>query len=297
MYDFALSVSAFVRSNTQASLAWQISPSASDETLVLTPGGGRLGSLANGLLDTALADIANLKLTEGRVVTLTVGAFEASVSNYSEGDQLKFLLIPVAQFDPATWNLLLARESIAIVCKIENGDVKEINTFSSKNIEQADSQVAERFMSGQQGVVTTDDQVVTILIPKTKLVIAGAGPIADALEAVATTIGWNVRKETRNDIVAGFVADMSQMDGIVIMGHNVEQSARSLELALESDAGYIGALGSMKMQEARADWLAYRDVTDLSRVFGPAGLDLKANSPGEIAISIVAQMIAVLHSN
>jgi xanthine dehydrogenase accessory factor len=83
------------------------------------------------------------------------------------------------------------------------------------------------------------------------------------------------------------------MDCVVIMGHNIEQSARSLELALESQAGYIGAMGSAAMQEDRADWLAYRDVTDLSRVHGPAGLKIHAKSPGEIAISILAEIIAV----
>jgi xanthine dehydrogenase accessory factor len=61
--------------------------------------------------------------------------------------------------------------------------------------------------------------------------------------------------------------------------------------ALESDAGYIGALGSTAMQQSRADWLAYRDVTDLSRVHGPAGLPLGGRSPAEVAVSIVAEIL------
>jgi xanthine dehydrogenase accessory factor len=51
-------------------------------------------------------------------------------------------------------------------------------------------------------------------------------------------------------------------------------------------------MGARKMQENRADWLAYRGVTDLTRVHGPAGLDIGANTPGEIAVSIVAEAIA-----
>jgi xanthine dehydrogenase accessory factor len=45
------------------------------------------------------------------------------------------------------------------------------------------------------------------------------------------------------------------------------------------------------MQEARADWLAYRDVTDLSRVHGPAGLPLGGRTPAEVAVSIVAEIL------
>ncbi len=56
--------------------------------------------------------------------------------------------------------------------------------------------------------------------------------------------------------------------------------------------GYIGALGSRRTQQARADWLAYRDVTDLDRICGPAGLDIGANTPAEIALSVLAEALA-----
>ncbi len=294
MFDIALSVSAFVRSKTRADVAWMVSPNPSTEALALTPGGGRIGSVAQGVFDSALADIANLKLSQGRLVSFTVGAFESSISGFSEGAQTEFLVVPVDQFPEHTWSCLLNREPVAVVCTIDSGDVTAIDTYTSDTISSASERVAELFGQGASSVSVHENQVITVLVPTTKLVIAGSGPIAEALSNIATTMGWNVRMETRNDVVAGYVADMSDMDGVVIMGHNVEQSGRSLELALESSAGYIGALGSLKMQEARADWLAYRDVTDLSRVHGPAGLNIQASTPNEVAISILAEMIAVL---
>jgi xanthine/CO dehydrogenase XdhC/CoxF family maturation factor len=48
------------------------------------------------------------------------------------------------------------------------------------------------------------------------------------------------------------------------------------------------------MQESREDWLAYRDITDLSRVHGPAGFNIGAKTPQEIAISVLAEAISVL---
>ncbi|CAB4344951.1 MAG: hypothetical protein F2839_07385 [Actinobacteria bacterium] len=297
MYDIALSVNAFVRSKTDATVAWMVSPNPSPVASALTPGGGRIGSLAEGVFDSALGDIANLKLSQGRLVTFHVGAFESTVSSFIEGTQVQFLAIPVQFFPAETWPALLDRQQVAIVCHLRDGDVTSIETFTQENISSADPKVTEVFISGRSTVEVEADRIITVLVPTTKLVVAGSGPIADALVVMGTAMGWNVRAETRNDIVAGYVADMSPMDGVVVIGHNIEQSARSLELALESSAGYIGALGSHKMQESRADWLAYRDVTDLSRVHGPAGLEIHASAPGEIAIAILGEMIAVIKSD
>jgi xanthine dehydrogenase accessory factor len=88
------------------------------------------------------------------------------------------------------------------------------------------------------------------------------------------------------------MAGLSSFDKVVVAAHQLELAGTALMAALDSDAGYIGALGSRKMQENRADWLAYRGVTDLSRVHGPAGLDIGAATPGEIAVSILAEAIA-----
>ena len=84
---------------------------------------------------------------------------------------------------------------------------------------------------------------------------------------------------------------LSHIDSAVIMGHDVESSSRVLEAALESEAGYIGSIGAPRMQDQRADWLAYRGVTDLSRVHGPAGLDIAAKNPAEIALSVIAEAV------
>ena len=92
-------------------------------------------------------------------------------------------------------------------------------------------------------------------------------------------------------MVTGLTASLGPLDAVVVMGHDVESSSRCLMSALESDAGYVGALGSSAMQQARADWLAYREVTDLARVHGPAGLPLGGKSPAEVAVSIVAEIL------
>ena len=70
----------------------------------------------------------------------------------------------------------------------------------------------------------------------------------------------------------------------MVASHDQELAGRALAAALSSDVGYIGALGSRRIQQARADWLAYRGITDVGRIHGPAGLDIGADTPAEIAL-------------
>ena len=80
---------------------------------------------------------------------------------------------------------------------------------------------------------------------------------------------------------------------MVIASHDDDVAGPALAAALDSEVGYIGALGARRIQQARADWLAYRDITDLARIHGPAGLDIGADTPAEIALSVLAEAVAV----
>jgi xanthine dehydrogenase accessory factor len=284
MYDIALSVAACVRSGTRADVAWMIAPTASDEALALTPGGGRLGRLASAAFDGMLADFAARQLSTGRLIDHLVTEFESAQCQIPTGTEVQFLVVPSDQFPPETWPLLLSHSPLAI--RVELAD----DTVMSVEVRQDDSSVGSTSVNIEPGVITMN------LAPVTRLVIAGQGPIAEALAAQGVLMNWKVIVEPRPDSVAGISATLSPVDAIVVMGHDVEISSRSLMAALDSNAGYIGALGSDAMQESRADWLAYRDVTDLSRVHGPAGFPIKAATPQEIAVSIVSEAISVLRS-
>jgi xanthine dehydrogenase accessory factor len=95
------------------------------------------------------------------------------------------------------------------------------------------------------------------------------------------------------DTATGVIAGLAVLDKLVVISHDHEFAGRALAAALSSDVGYIGALGSRRTQQSRADWLAYRGITDLERIHGPAGLDIGANTPAEIAVSILAEARAV----
>ena len=84
---------------------------------------------------------------------------------------------------------------------------------------------------------------------------------------------------------------------IVTLTHDPKLDDPALEIALKSDAFYIGALGSKKTQAARVQRLTelgYSSV-QIDRIAGPVGLDIGAVSPAEISISIMAQITLALH--
>ena len=299
MYEIALSVNACVNSNTRADVAWLVDSSnsvvpMSFDAIAITPGGGKIGNLINSAFDGPLIEQATRKLPTGRIVTRVISDFEATMSNLPAGTTLKFAVIPSNAIENGIWQALLERESIAIVCHIDGDEIIKSEYFTSVTIIAADPQIAEEFNKNKSATLILADRIVTIYHPVTKIVIAGSGPIADSLAKGASGLGWNVSVDPRPSMVAGLAATLSPMDCVVIMGHDVESSSNCLKYALESKAGYIGALGSKKMQESREDWLNYRDITDISRVHGPAGFNIGATTPDEIAISILAEAIAVL---
>jgi xanthine dehydrogenase accessory factor len=140
--------------------------------------------------------------------------------------------------------------------------------------------------------VVTEDAVVTVYWPVPRLVVVGGGAIADAVERAATLLGWRTQVTADRATATGLVAALAPLDKLVVLSHDLEVAGPVLVAALDSQVGYIGALGSRKTQQARADWLAYRGVTDLARIHGPAGLDIGASTPPEIAVSIMAEALA-----
>ncbi len=86
---------------------------------------------------------------------------------------------------------------------------------------------------------------------------------------------------------------LGRLDALVAITHDPKIDDNALEAALGTACGYIGALGSKRSHAARWKRLAKMGFgeEDLSRIFGPVGIDIGSKTPAEIAISIVAQLI------
>lgn len=130
------------------------------------------------------------------------------------------------------------------------------------------------------------ETLVEIIAPVRSLVVFGGGADVEPVLALARQIGWRTDAVTTRDPV-----ELSEYDAAVVMTHNFERDVEILRALLRSRIAYIGLLGPRSRgDELLAEVGAPRD----SRIFSPVGLDLGAETPEEIALSIIAEIQAVL---
>lgn len=149
-----------------------------------------------------------------------------------------------------------------------------------------------------------------------RLVLFGAGHIAKPTAALARSAGFSVLViDEREDLAtperfpdcelatqdASSALRRMQLgprDWVLIVTHDHRLDEELLSLALQTPARYIGLVGSKRKVFRLVQRLSERAdgrASDLSRVYGPVGLDLGAQTPEEIAVSIVAELIALRH--
>lgn len=282
MFGAAITAVSCLRANTEAHIAWIVSSTglpAHDptEVVTLTAGGGNIGSLCNGLLNQHVEFIPGS--TRGRLATIELSGTDALIAGIPDRGTATIAIAPAAVLPEALWAALLERKPVMLVAKVENG------ILDGFTLDDIDNDIDG---SGTRSELS-DQQLRSCFVPVQRLAVFGSGPIVEALSTYASALGWQVATAGEPERGIGLMNALSRIDSAVIMGHDVESSSRVLEAALESDAGYIGSIGAPRMQDQRADWLAYRGVTDLSRVHGPAGLDIAAKNPAEIALSVIAE--------
>lgn len=125
------------------------------------------------------------------------------------------------------------------------------------------------------------------------LLVVGDGAVSDALGSMAELLGWST---TVVDTLADARAALPHVQAVVVTSHDSTVDAPALKAAIAARPSYIGAMGSRSRQEQRREWLLANGVAegDLGAVHGPAGLDIGANAPAEIALSILAELVATL---
>jgi xanthine dehydrogenase accessory factor len=139
--------------------------------------------------------------------------------------------------------------------------------------------------------------------PPPRLVAVGAGDIAEALCALAKPLGWRTvvvdprpglatreRVPSADEIVVAWPDELEvdEETALVSLVHEDRLDIPALRRGVEGGAFFVGALGARRAQEKRAEKLGH--LADSVR--GPVGLDLGGETPAEIALEILAELLA-----
>ena len=160
------------------------------------------------------------------------------------------------------------------------------------------------------------DVFLEVLAPPPTLIIVGAVHVAVPLVTLAQVLGFRVevvdarrafasseRFPTADELIVAWpqdalkIKDLTWQHHIVILSHDPKFDLPALQVALRSQAAYVGLIGSRGTQARRKAALRQAGFSEeeLARIHGPVGLDLGGREPAEIALAILAEIVAARH--
>lgn len=310
---------------------WGSSPRQAGAKMAITAGGEFAGSVSGGCVETAVIEVGQQVLQSGEPRYLHFGVADETAweVGLACGGSLEVFVEPL---DPDQFDFLYAllseehtASSVTLV-KAEPGqlgkklilDLEQPEHRTGPLTDQAAVALAQSTLDPalrqlQLGRSTAEAFVDPIPPPPT-LVMIGGVQIAVALAELAKVMGF---RTVIVDPRRAFATDqrfpgvdrllqtwpgeafeqypLNRSTAVVTLTHDPKIDEPALSLALPSPAFYVGALGSSRTQARRRRRLTEAGLSeaDLDRLHGPVGIDLGGDTPEEIALSIMAEIVAV----
>jgi xanthine dehydrogenase accessory factor len=209
-----------------------------------------------------------------------------------------------------------AREAAILITETASGAERLVVEKDGYAGDPLAGELAGRFRSGVSGMAGEGRYFLTVQLPPPRLVVIGAVHISQAMAPVAKVAGFDMTvidprtafatPERFPDVpllaewpdVAIPKVGLDPFTALAALTHDPKIDDGPIAAALRAGCFYVGALGSRKTHGKRLERLRALGLDDLmlGRIHAPIGVDIGAQSPAEIAIAILAQVIGALRS-
>ena len=289
---------------------WGSAPRRVGAQLAISGAGEIEGSVSGGCVEGAVIVEALEALEErgARELEFGVSDGDAFAVGLACGGTIRVLVEPVGSVLPEA---LLADLCAARAARAPVAYVVDLDT-GARRLERDGFET--RFRMDRSGFEEGSRTFVAIHNPPLRLIIVGAVHIAQALVPMARIAGYDPaiidpREAFASDArfpgerllhdwpdEAVATLGLDARTALVLLTHDPKLDDPALEAGLKADCFYIGALGSTRTHAKRVDRLTAAGFSDaeIGRIHAPVGLDIGAAGPAEIAVSVLAEMTAVL---
>ncbi|MAV63258.1 MAG: xanthine dehydrogenase [Rhodobiaceae bacterium] len=214
-------------------------------------------------------------------------------------------------------NLKKKKEPFCVVSKANSTDTKVI-TLSESSKSDLKQSINKALKEDKLILIENNNEewIINPFNPPPKLIIVGAVHVAQSLALIAENLDFEViiidpreafaeqERFPNNKVICAWPEDafdeliLDSRTAVVTLTHEPNLDDIALKRSLKSKCFYIGALGSKKTHKKRIERFLADNITqdDISKINGPIGLPINAQTPGEIAISIMSEIISSLRN-
>jgi xanthine dehydrogenase accessory factor len=290
---------------------WGSAPRGVGSLLIIDEDGHMEGSVSGGCVEGAVIMEALDAILNGEARLLDYGVSddEAFAVGLACGGRIRVLVEPVGGAMPSG---LLEEIVAAIIVRQPIAYVTQLNG-QSRSLAQLNDYPG-RFRLDRSGIEDDGQTFVAIHNPPLRMIVVGAVHIAQALLPMARACGFDpvlidprgafgsVERFPGETIIEDWPDEAMQAlvpdtrTAVVTLTHDPKLDDPAIIQTLRSKAFYLGCLGSTRTHAKRALRLTEAGFldADIARIHAPVGLDLGGRAPAEIAVSIMAQVIATL---
>ena len=304
---------------------WGSSPRGVGSQLVVDEEGTFEGSVSGGCVESTIITEAQYTINQGKPQLLTLGVSNGSAwdAGLACGGSIEVFVEDATPYFHL-WQLASERresdESVCLVTRMDSGEKRLLDAMEARSEKgslraELGTAVLDVLSCGISRRVEIEGRSYFLhgIFPDPQMIIVGAVHIAQPLAIMGLLAGYHVKIVDPREAFATAQRfpnteliplwpekalerlKCHSQTALLALSHTPRLDDPALTAALDSDAFYIGALGSKKTHARRLERLGRKgySLEALARIHGPVGLPIGSKTPAEIALSIMAEITQV----